>query len=290
MKVAVTGATGFVGRHVVRELLSRPGIEVTASSRNAPEASMPMPAGLRHVTLDIAAPTPRDYERLGSPDVLVHLAWSGLPNYRSLHHFESELPAQYAFLRSLVAAGLPSLFVTGTCYEYGMRCGEVGESLEPQPSNPYGFAKDALRRQLEFLRSSARFELTWARLFYTFGPGQAATSLFPQLMAAIDRGDAEFRMSGGEQLRDYLPVGQLASLIADIALKHPGAGIVNICSGQPISVRSLVERLIAERGANIRIRLGEFPYPDYEPLAFWGSRKLLENLLGGPMPRETARQ
>ena len=279
MKIAVTGSTGFIGRHVVRDLASRKDVDVIASSRSEAGAK-DLPANVRHVGLDISAPSAGDYERLGRPDVLVHLAWSGLPNYRSLHHFESELPAQYRFLRLQVEAGLPSLLVTGTCYEYGMCCGELHESLIPQPANPYAYSKDALRRQLEFLRAKDGLQLTWARLFYMYGEGQAGTSLYPQLMSAIERRDAAFKMSAGEQLRDYLPVSEVARRIVDLAIRQPDAGVVNICSGRPTSVRSLIERLLAAHGSSMVLDLGSFPYPDYEPMAFWGSRVRIDELLG----------
>ena len=279
MKVAVTGATGFIGRHVLSELSTRAGLEVVATSRGGGDSLQLLPS-VRYVRLDIGAESTRDaYNQLGRPDIVIHLAWAGLPNYRSLHHFESELPKQYAFLLSLIEEGLPSLFVSGTCYEYGMRCGELHESLTPRPTNPYAYAKNALREQLEFRRSVSKFDLTWARLFYTYGDGQAPTSLYSQLVAAIERRDATFKMSGGEQLRDYLRVEEVARLIVDLAIRRSGAGVVNICSGRPTSVRSLVEQWVSEQRSSISLDLGQFPYPDYEPMAFWGSVGKLEALL-----------
>lgn len=275
MRVAVTGASGFVGRHVLRALAATPGLEIVASSRVSAVSS-----GVRHVPLDLADVPTDAYDRLGRPDVLIHLAWAGLPNYRSLHHFETELPRQYDFLQSLVRAGLPSLFVAGTCYEYGMQSGELAESQSARPGNPYAYAKDALRQQLEFLRTKTPFHLTWGRLFYMYGEGQAPTSLYAQLMAAIDRHDPSFKMSGGEQLRDFLPVQDVARHIVSLALQHGDAGVVNICSGQPTSVRNLVEDLLRERDVSMRLDLGAFPYPDYEPMAFWGSRGRIDALLG----------
>ena len=153
--------------------------------------------------------------------------------------------------------------------------------MPADPTNAYAFAKDALRRELAFLREEHRFRFTWARLFYMYGEDQAPTSLYPQLMAAIDRKDTHFRMSGGEQLRDFLPIDEIARLIVDLATRSPGAGVVNICSGRPTSVRSLVEGWVKERGSDIALRLGEFPYPDFEPMAFWGSRTRLDALLKG---------
>jgi len=160
-----------------------------------------------------------------------------------------------------------------------MQSGPLGEHLETRPANPYGFAKDALRRQLEFLQSEQPFSLTWTRLFYLHGEGQAESSLLPQLRKAVARGDTVFDMSGGEQLRDYLPVMEVARLLVALALKCQNIGVVNVCSGQPISVRRLVENWIQDNGWQMTLNLGRYPYPDYEPMAFWGDRCRLDGLL-----------
>lgn len=279
MRIAVTGATGFVGRHLLNALAARPGLDIVAVSRSAPGE---LPAGVAHAALDIAAATPGDYARLGRPDRLVHLAWGGLPNYLSLHHFERELPAAYHFLRTMVEAGLPAMLVTGTCYEYGMVDGELREDAEPRPGNPYALAKVSLHRQLEFLKRDHPFALTWARLFYMWGEGQAPTSIYPLLKTAAARGDAAFPMSKGEQLRDYLPVGEVAAILADLAVLGADAGVVNVSSGEPVSMRALVERWIADEGLAIAPELGRYPYPTYEPLAFWGSTAKRRALMAGP--------
>ena len=287
MKLAITGATGFVGQHVLRALVQREGVEVVAVGRHSPTAH-DLPPATRSVALDIADGPEGVFDALGRPDVLIHLAWSGLPNYRSLHHFEEQLPQQYRFLAGLVHAGLPSLLVAGTCFEYGMASGELVESQPAVPDNPYGFAKDALRRQIELLRATHDFNLVWARLFYMHGEGQSPNSIYPQLAAAVARGDAQFPMSGGEQLRDYLRADQVARRLVELALNVPDAGVVNVCSGQPVSVRALVEGWIREHGWAIEPALGRYPYPDYEPLAFWGSnvklRALLPQLFSGEVP------
>jgi nucleoside-diphosphate-sugar epimerase len=273
MKIAVTGATGFIGRHVLNEL-ARHDVEVIAISRHA--ATLP---GASQVQLDIQAAPGDAFDLIGHPDALIHLAWGGLPNYRSLHHFEQELPAQYRFLRNLIAAGLKNLVVVGTCFEYGMQSGPLSEDLSTRPDNPYGFAKDSLRRQLEYLRAAQPFNLTWARLFYLHGEGQAASSLLPLLRQAVAHGDKAFNMSGGEQLRDYLPVTEVARCLVALALKQTDSGVVNLCSGQPISVRKLVEGWIKENNWSIELNLGHYPYPDYEPMAFWGDQRKLNTLL-----------
>jgi nucleoside-diphosphate-sugar epimerase len=278
VKIAVTGASGFIGRHVLAQLESR-AVETIAVTRSVGRLA-DWQGRVRVVEMDLGRPAPDVFDLMGCPDVLVHLAWDGLPNYKSLHHFETELPRQYQFLKTMIQAGLPALLATGTCFEYGMQSGALSESQPTLPANPYGYAKDALRRQLEFLRGSHSFALTWGRLFYFYGEGQADTSLYPQLRNAVSRGDRVFNMSAGEQLRDYLPVGEAARLIVELAVRRANAGIVNICAGKPVRVRDLVEGWLQEKNWNIELNPGHYPYPDYEPMAFWGDRQYLDSLVG----------
>ena len=278
MSIAVTGATGFIGRHLLNELAQR-GHSATVAVRPSSRSAVPAPH--LPVALDIAGPVDDAFEALGRPDVLIHLAWSGLPNYMSRHHLE-EVPAQYRFLSMLLRSGLTILVVTGTCLEYGMREGALREDVPAQPVTEYGRAKDELRRQLLLLKQQVPFRLTWARLFYLYGSGQATSSVFSQLSAAVARGDRHFDMSGGEQVRDYLPVETATRHLVTLALLKEDVGIVNVCSGVPVSVRDIVSSWVAENRWAITLNLGVHPYPDYEPMAFWGDRAKLDALLRRP--------
>lgn len=279
MKVAVTGASGFLGQYVLRELAKRGNVEVIAAARTMKESGLQV-GREKFVCLDVdSVPLDTAFAMLDSPDIVIHLAWAGLPNYMSLHHIEAHLANQYRFLSSMVRSGLPSLTCAGTCFEYGMAAGALTEDMPSNPTNPYGFAKETLRRQLGFLQAQQNFRLTWARLFYVYGEGQPSTSLYQQFMSAGRSGERRFRMSSGEQLRDFLPVEEVASYLVTLALDTSGSGTVNVCSGKPVSVRSLVEKWRTEQDWDIELDLGYYPYPDYEPMAFWGSNRRLHDLL-----------
>ena len=273
MKLAISGAGGFLGRHVVTELNKR-GLSGTLIVR--PGSRIYGASGHAVVELDIAHPPDDAFEQLGRPDVLLHLAWGGLTNYRSMSHLEHELPMQYVLLSRLVRSGLAHLVVAGTCLEYGMQSGALDELLVARPITQYGYAKEVLYQKLQLLKQERSFSLTWGRLFYMYGEGQASNSLWSQLKLAVEQGAALFNMSGGEQLRDYLPVEVVVGYLVSLALTEQDTGVVNICSGKPISVRRLVERWISEHDWQIRPNLGYYPYPDYEPMAFWGSRAKLD--------------
>ena len=280
MKVLVTGATGFIGNHVVQYLLAN-NHEVVATSSNEEKAKdfswfnrvKYLPLNL--IQLDQAV---NYFQYFSSPDIIIHLAWEGLPNYVSLFHFEENLPRHYLFLKNLVLNGAKDITVTGTCFEYGMQEGELSETMPALPSNSYAIAKDTLRKFLEQLQLKNSFNLKWARLFYMYGPGQNPQSIFSQLQKAIDTKETVFNMSAGDQLRDYLSVEKIAEYIVRIALQNIEKGIINCCCGIPIKVSDLVEEYLQQQNKTIQLNKGFYPYSKNEPMNFWGNGEKLRRI------------
>jgi len=279
VRVLVTGATGFVGQHVVPALLKR-GHDVIAIGRSTSRAALfSWYRQVLFVEHDLSASTALSIPDLGRIHAVMHLAWPGLPNYNALFHIEENVPAAYSFLKSCVFSGISQMLVTGTCLEYGLREGCLTESMPAAPVNTYAIAKDTLRRYLQVLHRETPFVLQWVRLFYMHGPGQNPNSVLAKLEKAVHADEPVFPMSAGEQLRDYLPVQEVARRLA-LLVEHPELdGLVNCCSGQAISIRRLVEQRLTELGASISLDLGRHPYPEYEPLAFWGSVTKLSAVL-----------
>lgn len=273
-KVIITGANGFVGQHLVPLLLDN-NYEVVAIIRDHKKvAQFDWRKDVKCILLDFHKEDklPMDVRGWG----LIHAAWQGLPNYKKLFHLEENLPFSYRFIKSLVVSGVNKVLVTGTCSEYGYQNGKIPSTTKPIPNTPYGAAKDQLRQQLEYLATVHPFCFQWARLFYMYGKGQNPNSVLSQLDAAIDKNDAVFNMSEGEQLRDYLPIEKLAKQLLDL-YSSGYEGVCNICSGKPISVRRLVEQRISESNSKIALNLGYYSYLDYEPMAFWGVRDISDS-------------
>lgn len=270
MRIAVSGATGFVGRHVVARLLEH-GHDVIAITRDRRRAAtMPWFDRVAFVACDLYREPDRLIASLDRPDAFLHLAWPGLPDYRGMFNLTENLVAEIELFRRLVDWGVGQLMVAGTCLEYGLQFGPLEEDGDTRPTTPYGLAKDTVRKTLELMQTTQPFTLQWMRLFYMYGPGQSEKSLLSQLDHAIDEGHESFDMSPGDQLRDYLPVEAIAERFARVIAQREVAGVINCCSGRPISILQLIEQHLEARAASIRLNRGVYPYPDYEALAFWG--------------------
>lgn len=277
-KVLVTGATGFIGTYVVEVLLSR-GYNVIASSSNKSTAlAKKWFNKVKYIEMDLKLmdSTINYFDFFERPDLMIHLAWEGLPNYLQDFHINENFPRHAAFLKNMLENGLHDLTVTGTCFEYGMQNGCLNEQMAVEPQNPYANAKNSLRKYVESLSLEYNFSFKWVRLFYMYGEGQSPNSLISQLDKALAANEKVFNMSGGMQIRDFLPITIMAENIVSIAIQDDVLGIVNCCSGTPITVKDFVTNYLKTKNKNIELNLGFYSYATYEPMEFWGDNKKLK--------------
>jgi dTDP-6-deoxy-L-talose 4-dehydrogenase (NAD+) len=279
MKILVTGATGFIGNYVVEELLKYNHKIIATSIEHSQQIYFNWIKKVDYIQADLNEDKKDWFAFFSEPDQIIHLAWEGLPNYKELFHIERNLSRNYCFLKNIIGNGLKKVVVIGTCFEYGMQSGALKEDMDTKPNNPYALAKDCLRKYLEQLQRKIDFDFKWIRLFYMYGKGQSPNAILSQLDKALENAETDFNMSGGEQLRDYLPVEKVAEYIVKIAMQNKVYGIINCCSGAPISIRKLVEDHLKKKQKSIHLNLGHYPYPDYEPMAFWGDTTRLQTIL-----------
>jgi nucleoside-diphosphate-sugar epimerase len=279
MRVLITGASGFIGKALM-SLLAHNDIEVFVLIRNnIPEFRVKYPnVVILHGDLESITTLELNQFKI---EVLIHLAWENV-NKVMLESHLAHLEVQKLFMSKVLESNILKLIISGSCFEYGKIEGKIDVSVEPNPNTKYGLAKNELKNWLLdcWKKSSSNIKISWMRVFYVFGEEQHEKSLYSQLISCITEKRSEFDMSRGFQIRDFIKIDEVAiSFYDEITYKQPGFKIMNICSGNPVSVREFVENILAENGVRINLNLGKFPIPDYEPIAFWGSKDFTINFI-----------
>ena len=277
MKVALTGGTGFIGQHV-RKLLAKSDHVVLLVVRKQAKIGE-LGANEKFVIADISEDRNDWFDHLDRPDVLLHLAWGGLPNYLDNYHVEIELPLQVKFLNNLIIGGLRRLVVTGTCYEYGISDGEQYETQQNTPCTPYGNAKNDLRKFLVGLQETKDYELSWARVFYPYGEGQSKLSLFSELKSAALRGQKEFELKSASSKLDFVSVHEVAKVLVKLLEHRRESGVINVGSGFPTNVANFAREQIAKNRWEIQIKSSSIQDRDFEPRSFWANTKKLRKFI-----------
>ena len=273
MKILVTGAHGYIGKHVVSTLLDN-GCSVTACDLHL----QGIDTRAKQIERDLFSSLDGIFEKLGSPDVCIHLAWRDGFVHNSKNHI-LDLSAHYRFLTSLIDGGLRQLAVRGTMHEVGYWEGKIDENTPCNPISLYGIAKDALRRSMIQYCSSHQCLLQWLRGYYILGDDRKNHSIFSKLLQAADEGKTIFPFTTGKTKYDFITVSELAQQIAIAISQTEVAGIINCCSGNPVTLAEQVENFIKEYQLDIKLEYGVFPDRPYDSPIIYGDATKIQTIL-----------
>ena len=274
MKVLVTGANGYIGRHVIKVLLDR-HVEVIACDITTTEVDK----RAERMSLNLFDLSVEDvYSFLGTPDVCLHMAWCN----GFVHNAPTQmgdLSAHYRFLTGLIDGGLPQLAVMGTMHEVGYWNGAIDEHTPCNPISLYGIAKDALRRSMIQYTQSKGCILQWLRCYYVVGDDKKNHSIFCKLLEAAEEGKRTFPFTSGKNKYDFITVDDLAQMIAAVIMQRNITGIINCCTGKPVSLGERVEQFIKECNLRIELEFGAFPERPYDSPCVYGDTSKISQII-----------
>jgi dTDP-6-deoxy-L-talose 4-dehydrogenase (NAD+) len=166
-------------------------------------------------------------------------------------------------VKGAIQAGIKKFVGIGTCFEYDLSKKDLSVDTPLKPNSLYGITKAALFSNLADWLSKSSVEFTWCRLFYLYGEGQDPRNLVPYLRSRLEKNDLA-KLTTGTQIRDYLNVSDAAKKIAEIVIGRQ-VGAINICSGIPITIRQLAEKIADEYGKRELLKFGARHYNFVDP-------------------------
>ena len=277
-RVLVTGGTGFIGRNVVDELIRR-GYEVH-SLVYPPFA--PEKEGLVQYEMNLLDNKQlEEFFNLHSFENLIHLAWYVGAGCQTADVNFDWLAASLKILKHFKNAGGSKILMAGSVSEYDYSYGYMDEKKTPLNNEfLYGKSKAALYSiAKEFcLRNDINFK--WARIFNVYGPNERKERLMPSVITSMLKGE-DVKVSTCEKFQDYLHVEDMAKGIVSL-FESNVSDAVNICSGKPVQLRAIVEKIATLTNFKGKIIWGAVPTYFEEPLVVGNNNRLKNEVLFTP--------
>ena len=279
-RVLLTGATGFIGRWTVPRLLAL-GYEVHAAdildvqsiTRNWGGVQMHQCNLLnkleqRHLIEEIR------------PSHLLHFAWD--VTHGKFWHSRSNLKwvnASISLLESFSACGGQRVVMAGTCAEYDWSYGYCKENVTPlNPNTFYGVCKNSLASILLSFGQTHGVSAAWGRVFHLYGPAENRERFVPSIILGMLKNET-VQCTHGNQIRDFMHVEDVAAGFVAL-LDSDVEGAINISSGHPVSLKSIIERVSSIAKFNGYIDFGALPSDKKDPPVLFGDASRLEGPVG----------
>jgi len=236
MRIFVTGGTGFIGTHVVSEL-GREGNTLLSLSSDSKITNKNIENIINGNLSDIN--NWRDKVERFQPELGIHMAWEGIPNYDSKISIRN-LRYGLDLITMLSELECKRVICTGSCWEYEKQKGKISEDMPLKPLGAFPIAKNSLYELGKEIAKESNMQFIWTRLFYVYGHGQKESSLIPHIINCVRNGKKPDIKTPSVR-NDFIHVEDVASAICSISHNCYEECVYNIGSGYSTSVQEITE-------------------------------------------------
>lgn len=280
--VLVTGASGFIGSHLVRHLVKQ-GAHPIAVVRPTSDLwrLQDILAQIRLIRSDVLHLCPKTLARLDEIDIIFHLAAAGVNPKRgnSKSVVEINVLGTLQLLELAKQVNVSRFVYCGSCFEYGS-----GRHLSEQNS-PIAISEYAASKSSGWLIAQSfyhRYQLPVASLrpFTVYGPFESPHRLIPNtILSAIN--NQNIQLTGGKQTRDFIFIDDVIEGFLEAAINPKAVGgTFNLCTGVETSVRTLVSQILNLTETHSIPEFGSVPYRDTELWELSGDPDHSQTMLG----------
>jgi len=246
MRIFLTGATGFIGRYVLKHL-EKEGHDILLLTRVSQENISSI---IKSKKVNIVSGNLSDINKWKDkliqfkPEVTIHLAWEGIPDYGVKASIKN-LKYGLDLFEELAEIGCRKIICTGSCWEYGQNQGEISEDLPVKSSNAFTTAKNVLHLFGREIAKENNMQFIWTRLFYVYGPGQRENSLIPYIIKCVKEGKG-LKIKTPSARNDFIYVEDVVKAIVAILKKCNQNTVYNIGSGYSTSIQDIINIVYSE--------------------------------------------
>lgn len=239
MKILISGGSGFIGKNLLNHLIKK-NMNIMIIGRNLDFIS---PSNVRKITFDLNN-SDYDYQEIikYNPDVFIHLAWEGIPNYSEEFSKKNYLNTMRIIKVLVNSTNCSKIISTGSCWEYndGNIKGRCHEDIVSNLKKPFSIYKNKIFKEVSIIAQKKKIIFNWLRLFYVYGPGQRKESIIPMLIEAL-KNKKKINVNYPGNSNDYIHIDDVIKIISYFVSKNIISGIYNVGSGKGLEVKKLLE-------------------------------------------------
>jgi len=278
MRILLTGATGFIGSHLLEKMVQQE-IPVAIILRESSDTSR-----IKHLLKSVTV-IKGDLSDIASiesqivafqPEVLVHLAWYGVENRFRNEYQQLSLNLLHVsnLLQIIEKTPIKKIIGFGSQGEYGPHAETLDENYHPKPTTLYGVSKLCAYQIMQVFCQQKNIDLAWIRLFSIYGPKDNTSWLIPSVIKDLLAKNSP-PLTEGKQFWDFLYVSDAVQAIMGVIESPNATGIFNLGSGASVTIRKVVETIRHFIDPAIELGFGQVPYrPDQVMFLEADTRKL----------------